>query len=66
MPGDNFVAPNWQVLTKDETKALGTFTSTVPNPLPVSKGETIAMICEDGISLIYWDGEKFRWSGAAN
>ncbi len=66
MPGDNFVAPHWQVLTREETKALGKFATTVPNPLPVLKGETIAMIWEDGISLIYWDGERFRWAGAAN
>jgi len=65
MPGDNFVAPHWQVLTKEETRALGKFTTTVPNPLPAPKGETIAMIWEDGISIIYWDGEGFRWAGAA-
>jgi hypothetical protein len=66
MPGDNFVAPHWQVLTREETKALGKFATTVPNPLPALKGETIAMIWEDGISLIYWDGERFCWAGAAN
>ena len=66
MPADNFVAPHWQVLTREETKSLGKFATTVPNPLPAPKGETIAMIWEDGISLIYWDGEKFRWAGAAN
>jgi len=66
MPGDNFVAPHWQVLTTAETKALGKYSTTVPNPLPEFKGETIAMIWEDGISLIYWDGKKFRWAGASN
>jgi hypothetical protein len=66
MPDDNFVAPHWQALTREETKALSGFTSTVPNPLPTPKGETIAMIWEDGISLIYWDGERFCWAGSSS
>lgn len=66
LPDDNFVAPHRQVLTKGEAKALGGFTTTAPNPPPVLKGEVIAMVWEDGISLIYWDGERFRWAAAAN
>jgi hypothetical protein len=64
MPQDNFLAPQWAVYTKQEVKALGAFRSNVPHPVPSVKAEAIAMIWEDGISLIYWDGAKFRWAGS--
>jgi len=63
MPNDNFVAPNWMVYSMAETRALAVFKGggvpAVPAKLP---GETIAMIWEDGIALIYWDGRAFRWA----
>jgi len=64
MPEDKFLAPQWAVYTKQEVAALGAFQSNVPRPVPSVKGEAIAMIWEDGISLIYWDGAKFRWAGS--
>jgi hypothetical protein len=64
MPQDNFLAPQWAVYTKQEVTALGAFQSNVPRPVPPVKGEAIAMIWEDGISLIYWDGAKFSWAGS--
>ncbi len=64
MPHDNFLAPQWVVLTKEEVAALAPFESNAPHPVPVVKGEAIAMIWEDGICLIYWDGAKFRWAGS--
>jgi hypothetical protein len=64
MPSDNFVAPNWAAFSKAEARELGKFYSNVPVPLPRLHGESIAMIWEDGISLIYWDGRRFRWAGA--
>lgn len=62
MPNDNFVAPNWAVYSKAETATLRRYSQNAPNPFPDAKGEVIAMIWEDGISLIYWDGKQFRWA----
>lgn len=64
MPQDNFLAPQWAVYTKQEVTALAAFQSNVPRPVSSVKGEAIAMIWEDGTSLIYWDGAKFRWAGS--
>jgi hypothetical protein len=64
MPGDNFVAPHWAVLTHSEIVELTKFSSNVPKPIPEAKGEGIAMVWEDGISVIYWNGTRFRWAGA--
>jgi len=61
MPDDNFVAPHWQVYTKQETYALRLYRNGKLIPASAPKGETIAMIWEDGICLIYWDGTRFRW-----
>lgn len=63
MPDDNFVAPYWMIYTKEETTGLGQYEIGRPREIPVPKGETIAMIWEDGIALIYWDGTRFRWAG---
>jgi hypothetical protein len=62
MPDDNFVAPSWAVYRKAETATLRKYSNNVPNPFPDTKGEVIAMIWEDGISVIYWDGKQFRWA----
>jgi hypothetical protein len=64
MPRDAFLAPQWEVFTKQDVAGLRAFQSNVPRPVPVVKSESIAMIWEDGISLIYWDGAKFRWAGS--
>ncbi|HBY62379.1 MAG TPA: hypothetical protein DEH78_21355 [Solibacterales bacterium] len=64
MPQDKSLAQQWAVHTKREVAALGAFRSNVPRPVPSVKGEAIAMIWEYGISLIYWDGVKFRWAGS--
>lgn len=61
--GDNFLAPQWEVATKADISALSAFRRNVPHPIPVVKGEAIAMVWEDGIALIYWDGGAFRWAG---
>ncbi|MCE5306443.1 MAG: hypothetical protein LLG20_02270 [Acidobacteriales bacterium] len=62
MPGDNFLAPNWAVYSKAETEALRAFTSNVPVIPGKLYGESLAMIWEDGIALILWDGRAFRWA----
>ncbi len=64
MAADNFIAPNWAVYTRKETADLKSFSSNVPRPVPSPVAESIVMIWEDGISLIYWDGKKFRWAGS--
>ena len=63
MPDDNFISSNWDVFTKEDArtvrKSSGTSGST-PSAYP--KGESIAMIWEDGICLIYWDASRYRWA----
>ena len=61
---DNFVSRNWAVYTPIQTRELTAWKGNVPLPLPPVFGETIAMIWEDGIALIYWDGHQFRWAGS--
>lgn len=60
-PDDNFTSPNWQVMTKKETFEIYNYTSGKPVRVALPKGETIAMIWEDGVCLIYWDGSRYRW-----
>jgi len=63
MPNDNFFAPNWAVYSKEETRALRQWKGiTAALPPRLVRGESIAMIWEDGISIIYWDGHAYRWA----
>ena len=64
MENDNFLATNWMVYTKEQVAELE-YMGGVNGPWPVPKiaGEAIAMIWEDGIALIYWDGKNFKWAG---
>ncbi len=66
MPNDNFVASNWEVFTKADIADLKRFDTNVPNPVPRTIGEAVAMIWEDGIALIYWNGTRFLWAGSSN
>ena len=64
MPNDVFFAPNWMVYTKEQVAELEDMGGVnAPWPVPQIKGEAIAMIWEDGIALIYWDGKDFKWAG---
>jgi hypothetical protein len=63
MPNDNSVAPNWEIFTKADIANLKRFDINVPNPLPKTAGEAVAMIWEDGLALIYWNGSHFSWAG---
>jgi hypothetical protein len=66
LPDDSFLATYWKVYTEQDITELAAWTHNVPHPVPSIKGrEAIAMIWEDGISLIYWDGIKFRWAGSS-
>lgn len=64
MAQDRFIAPQWAVFTKLDVKGLKAFQANVPRPVPPVKAESIAMIWEDGICLIYWDGTRFKWAGS--
>jgi hypothetical protein len=64
MPGDRFVAPQWDVLTRKDVLGLDGLGANGPTPLPKVKAESVAMIWEDAVCLIYWDGKSFRWAGA--
>lgn len=64
MPRDAFLAPHWEVFTPEDVADLRRFRSNVPRPVPTVKGESIAMVWGDGICLIYWTGEKFKWAGS--
>ena len=64
MPQDNFIAPQWAVYTKADVSGLKRYRSNVPRPVPSVKAESIAMIWEDGIALVYWDGTQFKWAGS--
>jgi len=57
MPHDDFVAPDWDIVTKDDLVAW----QQAHTKMPVPKGEGITMIWDDHIGLIYWDGKAYRW-----
>jgi len=61
MPNDNFVAPQWKVYTKEEAAKVQTIDKEPSTQVAFPKGDSIAMIWEDGICLIYWDGNRYRW-----
>jgi hypothetical protein len=61
MPNDNFVAPQWKVYTKEVAATVQTIDKEPPTQVASPKGDSIAMIWEDGICLIYWDGNRYRW-----
>jgi hypothetical protein len=62
-PDDNFFARHWEVMTPQQVNQLRTFKQNVPRPVPNVSAESIAMVWDDGIGLIYWDGKQFRWAG---
>jgi len=61
MPDDNFVAPRWRVMSKREANTLYNYDGDKPVKVASPKGGSIAMLWEDGICLIYWDGSRYRW-----
>ena len=58
MPDDNFVAPHWEVATREDVRELRRTNEGVPDP----KRESIFMVWEDGLHIIYWNGSSYRWS----
>lgn len=58
---DNFMAPHWRVMGKKEAATLYNYDGDKPVKVASPKGDSIAMLWEDGICLIYWDGDRYRW-----
>jgi hypothetical protein len=61
MPNDNFVAQKWRVYSKEESANVRAIDDDPVVESGSPKGDSIAMIWEDGICLIYWDGYQYRW-----
>ena len=61
MPDDNFVSPTWKVMSKQEALKILQLEGNRPKRAARPNGDSIAMIWEDGICLIYWDGSRYRW-----
>ena len=61
MPNDNFVSSHWEMFSKNDVadvhKSLNGRDVQVAFPV----GDSIAMIWEDAICLIYSDGSRYRW-----
>jgi hypothetical protein len=53
-----FVAPEWEAYTRNETNSL----LRQNNHPGIAAGESIAMIWEDGIGLLFFDGKRFHWT----
>jgi hypothetical protein len=61
MPHDNFVAPKWKIYMKEQALELRDPEKDPPAQVASPQGDSIAMIWEDGVCLIYWDGTRYRW-----
>jgi len=61
MPDDNFVAPSWEVMSKREANKLYNYDGDKPVKVASPKGDSIAMLWEDGTCLIYWAGSGYHW-----
>lgn len=63
MTNDNFCSSNWAVYSKAEVQSLKKFAGGGVPVIPANLiGESLAMIWEDGIALIYWNGREFKWA----
>jgi hypothetical protein len=61
MPNDNFVSSKWDVMSKEEAEELHNIEKEPPARVAYPKGDSIALIWEDGICVIWWDGSRYRW-----
>jgi hypothetical protein len=57
MEEDNFISQDWEVYENSALKGL----FLAMDEVPAAKGEVIAMIWEDGVGLIYFDGKSYKW-----
>lgn len=53
----HFVAPHWEVYTRAQANDL----LKRNHRGEISFGESIVMMWEDGIGLLFYDGRRFRW-----
>lgn len=56
---DNFVTPEWEISTKEETKMLDEHVGG-RKVAANAKGESISFMFEGGGVVIYWDGKTFQ------
>jgi hypothetical protein len=61
MPNDNFVSSQWEVFSKKEASQVYKFIKSHRVQVAYPKGDSIAMIWEDGICLIFWEANRYRW-----
>lgn len=61
MYNDNFVAPQWKVVSIREAHEIYDYQDYVQIERDLLRGNSIGMIWEDAICLIYWDGKRYRW-----
>ena len=63
MDNDNFLSNYWEVMSQKQVHELKAFRGNVPYPIPHFKGEAIGIIWEACVSMIYWNGEEYKWLG---
>jgi hypothetical protein len=61
MPNDNFVAPEWRLYSKEEAAQVHSIDGPVGQKAAIPMGDSVAMIWEDGVCVIYWDGSRYSW-----
>jgi hypothetical protein len=61
MPDDIYFAPSWMVYSKAEVTEAIQYSSG-PAPIGRIEGEAIAIVWEDGLALVYWNGKSYRWA----
>lgn len=63
MPKDNFLAPEWWVVSREQAIIDIRRNHNIKSGFPLPVGEAIEMVWEDGSGLVYSDGQRFRWIG---
>jgi hypothetical protein len=61
MSNDNFVSSQWEVLSKKDVSDVRKSVNGRRVQVAFPKGDSIGMIWEDAICLIYSDGSRYRW-----
>jgi hypothetical protein len=61
MPHDNFVSSQWDIFSKTDVADVHRFVNGRRVQAAFPLGDSIAMIWEDSVCLIYSDGTHYRW-----
>jgi hypothetical protein len=62
MANDNFVSSQWEVMSKEEAHDVRKSVDGRRVQIAFPRGDSIAMVWEDAICLIYWDGGRYKWA----